>query len=705
MPLNILFIIADDLNAWIGALGRNPDVKTPNIDALASRGVLFTHAYCSAPYCNASRMGIFTGCLPTTTGIYHNEPLWDRPGRPVTFIEYLREAGYHTVGAGKVFHGVFDYSTAGSSGVNQAEWREIENRSELWDRFFANSTEPLPEARPLNKLFDFKNFASVPSMYHHFDWGPIPENRIDSLPDAKVTRSVVDFLLSAPPEPFFCAAGLYKPHLPWHAPERFFDIYNIETITLPLVRWDDLDDVPPIGREWASSPRDHDLVVSRGQWRAAVQGYLAAISYCDHLVGEIIAALDQSGLTDRTAIVFCGDNGFHLGEKLHWRKFALWEEATRVPLILSTPKNRPNRRIYQPVSLIDIYPTVMSLCGLDCAPVDGFDLSPLLTDVSESKERPPVIMTWGPGNHSVRTTEWRLIQYRDGTEELYDHRVDRHEWQNLATIGDFEDVLTELRRRLPTEGNSTHDDDHCITPRRQLTGPDFLGIGVQKAGTTWLYEILKRHPDVEFPAGKEIHFWDKQAERPATQWLDFFKPRKPGKKQGEITPAYSFLESEAIRKIAELVPQVRLFISIRNPIERAWSSALMALERAEMTIDEASDIWFIEHFKSLGSRQRSDYVSCLDRWKAEFSCDHLHVILFDDLVRDPRSVITTVSNHIGVDPGFFNSIPDSELTEPIFQGTGDLLRPRLREYLHIVYGRQISTLEKKLQRNLSHWLH
>src|SRR5262249_3632850 len=161
------------------------------------------------------------------------------------------------------------------------------------------------------------------------------------------------------------AAGLYRPHLPWYVPGRFFDLYDLETVALPLVRSDDLDDVPPIAREWALSPRDHELVTSSGQWRRAVHGYLASISYCDHVVGELVAALDANGLGEDTVIVFWGDNGFHLGEKLHWRKFVLWEEATRVPLIVVEPgASRRHRRVHDPVSLIDIFPTLLAVCGL-----------------------------------------------------------------------------------------------------------------------------------------------------------------------------------------------------------------------------------------------------------------------------------------------------------------------------------------------------
>jgi arylsulfatase A-like enzyme len=445
MRPNILFIVVDDLNTWIGALGRNPDVKTPNIDALAAHGVLFTHAYCSAPYCNASRMGIFTGLLPSTSGIYQNEPLWDRPDRPPTFVELLRKSGYYTFGAGKVFHGVFDYAKAGREGSKAADWREIENRPHLWDDFRTNQADPLPDDRPLNRLFDFSNFDAVPPMYHHFDWGPVPDDRIDRMPDAAVARAVETFLRAPAKQPFFCAAGLYKPHLPWHVPKLFFDLYDPSKIALPLVRDDDLDDVPPIARDWALSPPDHELVTTRKQWPFAVQGYLASISYCDFVIGQIVAELNANGLGENTAIILCADHGFHLGEKLHWRKFALWEEATRVPLIIVPPGAQGSHvRVHDPVSLIDICPTLLDLCGVEPKlTFDGESLVPFLSG-SQQQRKNPVVMTWGQGNHSIRAQEWRYTRYNDGTEELYDHNTDPYEWTNLAHVAEFAGVMLRL---------------------------------------------------------------------------------------------------------------------------------------------------------------------------------------------------------------------------------------------------------------------
>ena len=448
---NVLFIVADDLNSWIGALGRHPDVQTPAIDALARRGTLFSHAYCAAPYCNASRMSVFTGCLPVTTGVYANEPFWEGPLRRKTYVEILKEAGYYTFGAGKVFHGVYDYTRAGQTSSRKAEWITIENRPQLWNRFDTSASEPLPAMRPLNGLFDFSRFAEVPKLYHHFDWGPLPDEAESTIPDEIVCRSIVDFLLNAPPQPFFCAAGLYKPHLPWHVPKRFFDLYDAAKITLPVVREDDLDDVPPLAKTWALTPPDHQLVTSRGQWRPAVQGYLAAISYCDWIIGRLIEALDRSGLADETIVVLWGDNGFHLGEKLHWRKFVLWEEATRVPMIVVPPSGVLARARYdEPVGLLDLFPTIADLCNVKGPDkIDGRSLVSAMGH--EHNAGVPVLMTWGKDNHSVRTRDWRYTRYSDGGEELYHHPSDPHEWTNLASDNRFADRLSLLRTYIKVE--------------------------------------------------------------------------------------------------------------------------------------------------------------------------------------------------------------------------------------------------------------
>lgn len=445
---NILFIVADDLNSWIGALGRHPQVQTPNIDRLAGRGTNFTRAYCPAPYCNASRMAVFTGLLPSTSGIYQNEPFFGQPGRAPTYFEQFRKAGYRMFGAGKVFHGVFDYRHAGSHKAD-APWVDMHEHDAMWDNFVHPDSEPMPENRPLNGIFDFDQFEKIDPWNHHFDWGILPDQREAEMPDHKSVSAICDFL-AAPPanQPFFCAAGLYKPHLPWYAPKRFFDMYPLDDVVLPLVNDNDLDDVPEIARLWARTPDDHAQVLGAGQWQHAVQGYLAAISYCDAEIGRLLDALDASPAGRDTIIVLWGDNGFHLGEKLHWRKFVLWEEATRVPLIVSWPGHVPGSRIDIPTSLIDLFPTLSDLTGVPDIPgVNGQSLCPLF-EGAEGLAHRPVLTTWQEGNHSLRSGDWRYTRYHDGSEELYNHRDDPLEWTNLVENPAFKDMLVALRDRL-----------------------------------------------------------------------------------------------------------------------------------------------------------------------------------------------------------------------------------------------------------------
>jgi arylsulfatase A-like enzyme len=449
MTTNILCIVADDLNSWIGALGRQPDVKTPNIDRLAERGALFTHAYCPAPYCNASRVATYTGRMPSTTGVYANEPYWEQSNRPPTIVERLREAGYYAYGAGKVFHGGFRYNRANRLHQDFAPWNDSENRREVWDDFVVNTPDRLHHDRPLNGLFDPEELE-IPK-FSRFDWGPLPNTQEEAMPDSTVTNAVGEFLRHPVREPFFCAAGLYKPHLPWYVPQTYFDLYDRSSLMLPLVKNDDLDDVPPIAQRWALTAPNHALVRRKKQWRAAVHSYLAAISYCDTRVGEILDALDASPARDRTVVVLFGDNGFHLGEKLHWRKFALWEEATRVPLIVAMPPGTPPVRIHEPVSLIDLFPTLLEVAGIE--PDDGAEGESLIPAAQGVGRAPsaPARMTWGRGNHSIRSTDWRYTRYVDGGEELYDHAVDAYEWTNLARLTRYDSVRAELASWIPPE--------------------------------------------------------------------------------------------------------------------------------------------------------------------------------------------------------------------------------------------------------------
>ncbi|MBE0537803.1 MAG: sulfatase [Phycisphaerae bacterium] len=425
---NVLFIAVDDLNDWVGCLGGHPDVKTPNIDRLAARGVLFTSAHCAAPACNPSRASLMTGVRPWTSGVYHNPNPWRKSPvlkDAVTLPQHFMAHGYKAIGSGKIYHGGFP---------DPASWQVY------WPSQTQNKPpDPLPAGRPL---------SGIPKTAH-FDWGPVDADKRE-MGDWQVADWVIGQLKAKHEKPFFLACGMYRPHLPWYVPQQYFDMYPLDKITMPVVKEDDLDDVPPIGRKM-SGGGDHANVLKYDQWRKAVQAYLASISFMDECVGRVLDALDASAYADNTVVVFWSDHGWHLGEKLHWRKFALWEEATHNCLMFLVPGlTKAGGQCTRPVNLIDIYPTLVDVCGL--APkkgLEGVSLRPLLENPKAAWERPSVT-THGRGNHSVRSQRWRYIRYSDGTEELYDHEKDELEWTNLAGEAKYADVKRDMAKWLPT---------------------------------------------------------------------------------------------------------------------------------------------------------------------------------------------------------------------------------------------------------------
>ncbi|MEE9602858.1 MAG: sulfatase, partial [Thermoguttaceae bacterium] len=249
---------------------------------------------------------------------------------------------------------------------------------------------------------------------------------------------------------FFLAVGIFRPHLPWYAPQKYFDQYPLEDVKLPKVKEDDLADVPAAGVKMAKPRRDHAKVLAHGQWEKAVQAYLACITYTDGQIGRLLDALDKSGYGKNTIIVMWADHGWHLGEEHHWRKFTLWEEAGRVPLVFVVPGlTKPGTNCSRTVSLLDIYPTLSDLCGLPIGKhLEGRSLKPLLEDPLTEWDR-PVVTTHGRNNHSVRSERWRYIRYSDGSEELYDHDNDPMEWTNLAADAKLAAVRRRLAKWLP----------------------------------------------------------------------------------------------------------------------------------------------------------------------------------------------------------------------------------------------------------------
>ncbi|MDF1863154.1 MAG: sulfatase-like hydrolase/transferase, partial [Verrucomicrobiales bacterium] len=247
------------------------------------------------------------------------------------------------------------------------------------------------------------------------------------------------------------SVGLFRPHVPMFVPQKWFDLYDRDSIVLPDNPLSDLEDVPPNFVGLKQIAPSHVDVVKHDVWRGMVHAYLASTSFVDACVGIVLDGLEQGPHKENTIVVLWSDHGFHLGEKQHWAKRTLWEESTRVPFLIAGPGIEPGEACREPVSLLDVYPTLVDLCGLpEAAHLEGLSLRPQLDDPNAGRERPAVISSYF-GNHAIRSRDWRYIQYADGAEELYDHRIDPDEYTNLAGNPDHDEVKRELQKWIPKD--------------------------------------------------------------------------------------------------------------------------------------------------------------------------------------------------------------------------------------------------------------
>lgn len=428
---NILFIISDDLNDWIGPMKGHPQAKTPNLDKLASKGMTFMNSQCPAPLCNPSRAAFMSGMRPSTTGIYNNQQTWMPHIAPgLCMNDYLRTAGYQSLGAGKIYH-----------------YRNY--RPEEWDKVVFPTDDTLPRHKANRKpgLFGYREFTEGKPEK------PYEEQRAEhKLVDAQSVSWCIDRMADAT-LPFFMVCGIHRPHTPWDVPKKYFDLYPPDSIVLPEVLPNDLDDVPPMGKAFAQSrgvEGAHDRLVAQGIWKDRVRAYLANVTYMDARVGQLLDALEKSPHRDNTIIVFASDHGWHLGEKKHWAKSTLWNESARSPMIWKVPGVTPaGTSCTKGVDMMSIYPTLCELAGVPIPKhVDGVSIKPLLQNPNAQWDTPGMC-TIGKGNHTLVTDKWRYIRYADGTEELYDEIADPNEWHNVAGVPANADVIRKLAAHLP----------------------------------------------------------------------------------------------------------------------------------------------------------------------------------------------------------------------------------------------------------------
>lgn len=434
---NVLLLMADDLAATLACYGH-PYAQTPNLDALAARGVLFRGAYCQFPHCNPSRSSLLSGLRPGTTRVTNNEDnLYTNIPDVLTLPHHFRNQGYATARCGKIFHlGV----PSGLESMDDPQAWEFGTpfRSEL----------PYPKKRA--------SVVDVPTKKGQgLGWQEIPGGD-DQLCDGDFARTAVDWLKKRDPSrPFLLAVGFHRPHLPLVAPAKYFDQYSFDAIRLPDAPADDEADIPPPARNGAVP--GYKLSTTPEQRRAAIRAYLACVSYVDAQAGRILQTLDELKLRDNTIVIFTSDHGWHLGEHGLWHKRSLFEESARVPFILHAPGMAANGRESDGlIELLDVYPTLCDLCGVPAPKhLQGVSLRPLLNDPEQAlheaaftqARRGPQAEHWG---RSVRTARYRCTQWDEGRAgtELYDHQSDPHEYVNLAADPAHAAELARLTKLL-----------------------------------------------------------------------------------------------------------------------------------------------------------------------------------------------------------------------------------------------------------------
>ncbi|MFB9058095.1 sulfatase [Mariniflexile ostreae] len=434
---NILFISVDDLNDWPGFLKNFPNVQTPNMDKLAARGMVFSNAQCQAPICAPSRASLFTGLYPHTTGLYYQFSDEDLKNNKVitekgTFMpDYFEKHGYKTLGVGKIFH----------NGDNNSVFQE----------YGGVYSEMLFGPKPMERVnYSPAWFPAAEGRGTATDWSPI--NLPDSdMSDYKIADWAVNELDKKHDKPFFMAVGFIRPHVPWHVPQKWFDLFDDASIEVPPYLANDFDDIPEISKQLHHIPAmpDTDWLIKENKWKGMVKAYLASMAFVDAQLGKVLDKLEKSDYNNNTIIVLWSDHGYHLGEKGRTAKHSLWERATHVPLVFAGKGVRPNTKSNKPVGLIDLYPTLLDMVGLPENPEnEGNSLLPLINDENAAWKH-TALTSYGYKNMSLYKGDYHFITYRNGSGELYNLRKDPNEWNNLFLNEAYAEIIIDFKTHLP----------------------------------------------------------------------------------------------------------------------------------------------------------------------------------------------------------------------------------------------------------------
>lgn len=451
--MNVLFVAIDDLNDWVGCVGGNPQVQTPNLDRFnATGGMVMSDAHCASTVCGPSRSAFLTGAHCYRTGVYgNNTNLKHAPKAKglVTIPEYFSKHGYHSLSMGKIFH---KHGTKFAGKLDHGEWAFDEWHPSL------PTAGAVTKEKPANGLLDLDG-KKAKGKGAVFDWGPSKGNDETKMKDYKTATWAAEQLKTRDfdGKPFFMAIGISKPHLPFYVPQKYYDKYPLDSIVLPKSLRTDHDDI--VSDKGKSLYREGKPRTDVNDWWArtdkyqkhkeAVQAYLATVSFVDDCIGVLLDGLKESNHADNTIVVLFGDHGWHLGEKLRYGKTLLWQESARVPMLFKLPGVTPdNKKCHGVVNLIDLYPTLADLCELPANPKnDGRSFAKLLHN-PDMEWKEPTLTTYQQGNHRIYDGRYSYINYRDG-EELYDHKIDPMEWTNQARNPQFDPIKARLKKHLP----------------------------------------------------------------------------------------------------------------------------------------------------------------------------------------------------------------------------------------------------------------
>jgi arylsulfatase A-like enzyme len=488
---NVLLIMLDDLNDYTGFLGGHPQAQTPHMDALAKEGVVFTNAQTNAPICAPSRASFLTGIYPHKSKNFWFDKWTENPvlKNSKTVMQFMKDNGYLTLATGKLMHhrekSEWDeYGIENDFGPYAFDGKRPTRHPSVPKEYYKDKNDGL-----YSSLADIPDVPATKNRKGYKGWYDVKnrkpykyvndENRDllnDELTANWATKKIKDLENKSDSKPFFMAVGFVRPHTPLVAPQKYFDKYPLETLKLPVIKKNDNDDtfyrstfkwIAP----WAKHYQDLEAAYPKFDegLRAYLQAYLACVSFADDQVGKVMNTLRKSKFNENTIVILVSDHGYNMGEKEFIYKNNLWEETTRIPMIIRAPKFKKSagERVNHPVSLIDVYPTIADLCDIDKiniknnqgAELSGFSMKPFLKNPKKGKWKgPDVALTVVRGrpksndpneqSYSVRSKEYRYIRYVNGKEELYNHTKDPYEWTNLAYKSEFKKVKNKLENQL-----------------------------------------------------------------------------------------------------------------------------------------------------------------------------------------------------------------------------------------------------------------